>query len=101
MASLLNILARSIEKQYVEQANESDSWFGEILRYINTNIIDQERLRIPVLSERFGISADILFRILQETSWREPCRLRRGEVNFGFGWIRGFVESCSGGNWKI
>lgn len=37
MASLLNILARSIEKQYVEQANESDSRFGEILRYINTN----------------------------------------------------------------
>ncbi len=56
MASILNILARSIEKQYVEQANESDSRFGEILRYINTNIIDSERLRIPVLSERFGIS---------------------------------------------
>ncbi|MDN5213280.1 AraC family transcriptional regulator [Fulvivirgaceae bacterium BMA12] len=56
MASILNVLARSIEKQYVEQANESDSRFGEILRYINTNIIDSERLRIPVLSERFGIS---------------------------------------------
>jgi len=56
MASILNILARSIEKQYVEQANEVDSRFGDILRYIHTNISNPDHLRIPVLSEKFGIS---------------------------------------------
>ncbi|MFZ1809023.1 MAG: AraC family transcriptional regulator [Cyclobacteriaceae bacterium] len=56
MVSILNILARSIEKQYVEQANEVDSRFGEILRYVNTNISKHEMLKIPVLSEQFGIS---------------------------------------------
>ena len=38
LASILNILARSIEKKYVEQANEIDNRFGEIVRYINTHI---------------------------------------------------------------
>ena len=38
IASILNVLARSIEKKYVEQANEKDNRFGEILRYINTVI---------------------------------------------------------------
>ncbi len=57
MASILNILARSIEKQYVDQANTVDSRFGEILRYINNNITDSELLRIPVLAEKFGISS--------------------------------------------
>lgn len=56
VASILNILARSIEKKYVEQANEVDNRFGEILRYINTHISDSEKLRIPILAERFGIS---------------------------------------------
>ena len=56
MVSILNILARSIEKQYVEQANETDGRFGEVLRYINTHISDHERLRIPLLASKFGIS---------------------------------------------
>jgi AraC-like DNA-binding protein len=56
IASILNILARSIEKNYVEQANETDSRFGEIMRYINTHITDNEKLRIPVLADKFGIS---------------------------------------------
>ncbi|MDW7694718.1 AraC family transcriptional regulator [Flammeovirgaceae bacterium SG7u.111] len=56
MTAILNILARSVEKQYVDQANKIDSRFGEVLRYINTNINDQKLLRIPVLSDRFGIS---------------------------------------------
>lgn len=56
MVSILNILARSIEKQYVEQANEADRRFGGILRYVNTNISHPELLRIPALSEKFGIS---------------------------------------------
>lgn len=56
IASILNILARSIEKRYVDQANEIDNRFGEILRYINTHIFNSEKLRIPILSEKFGIS---------------------------------------------
>ncbi|MGE9295477.1 MAG: AraC family transcriptional regulator [Puniceicoccales bacterium] len=56
MASILNILARSIEKRYVDQANEVDQSFGEILRYINTHIAEKELIRIPALAERFGIS---------------------------------------------
>ncbi|PWJ41812.1 AraC family transcriptional regulator [Sediminitomix flava] len=56
VASILNILARSIEKKYVEQANEIECKFGEILRYINTNILDKEKLRVPTLAEKFNIS---------------------------------------------
>ncbi|TKG91470.1 AraC family transcriptional regulator [Puteibacter caeruleilacunae] len=56
IASILNILARSIEKKYVDQANEVDNRFGEILRYINTNIFKSEHLRVPKLAEQFGIS---------------------------------------------
>ena len=56
MAAILNILARSIEKRYVEQANEGDGRFGEVLRYINTHLTDSEQLRVPVLAERFNVS---------------------------------------------
>lgn len=56
IATILNILARSIEKKYVTQANEIDNRFGEIIRYINTNIIDPEKLRVPVLADKFGIA---------------------------------------------
>ncbi len=56
VASILNILARSIEKRYVEQANESDMRFGEILRYLHTHIAHNDKLRIPHLADTFGIS---------------------------------------------
>lgn len=56
VASILNILARSIENKYVDQANEIDNRFGEILRYINTHILDSEKLRLTSLAEKFGIS---------------------------------------------
>ena len=56
IASILNILARSIEKNNVDKANATDNRFGEILRYINTHISDTDRLRLPNLSEKFGIS---------------------------------------------
>lgn len=56
VASILNVLARSIEKQYVEKANEIESRFGEVLRYINKNLTDKEKIRLPALANRFGIS---------------------------------------------
>lgn len=56
IASILNILARSIENRYVNKANETDSRFGEILRYINTNLLDNEKLRLIYLADKFGIS---------------------------------------------
>lgn len=57
MASILNILARSIERQYVNRANETESRMGEILRHLNTHIDQPEQLGIPVLAGKFGISA--------------------------------------------
>jgi len=57
IASILNVLARSIEKKYVEQANEKDNRFGEILRYINTHILDSEKLKLNYLADYFGISS--------------------------------------------
>ncbi|MEM9917324.1 MAG: AraC family transcriptional regulator [Bacteroidota bacterium] len=57
MSSILNILARSIEKQYVARANEVDSRFGEILRFINTNISNPDLLRIQTLSKKFRIAS--------------------------------------------
>lgn len=56
VASILNILARSIEKKYVDQANEIDNRFGEVLRYVNTHISDAEKIRVPELAAKFGIS---------------------------------------------
>ena len=56
MVSVLNILARSIEKHYVDQGNDADNHFGEILRFINTHLGNNEELRISFLSEKFNIS---------------------------------------------
>jgi len=56
LASILNILARSIEKKYVDQANAIDNRFGELLRYINTNLLDSEKLRLMNLADNFGIA---------------------------------------------
>lgn len=56
VATILSILARSIENRYVDQANEIDNRFGEILRYINTNVGNNEKLRVDALADRFGIS---------------------------------------------
>lgn len=56
IASILNVLARSIETRYVDKANEKDNRFGEILRYINNNLLDNSKLRLVYLSEKFGIS---------------------------------------------
>lgn len=56
IASILNILARSIEKKYVDQASNSDNRFGEMLRYINTHLLENEKLRLINLSDKFGIS---------------------------------------------
>jgi AraC-like DNA-binding protein len=56
MVSMLNILARSIENRYVDQANQVDGRFGEILRYINTHVTNPELLKIPVLADKFSIS---------------------------------------------
>ena len=56
VASILNILARSIEKRYVEQANEVENRFGDILRYINTHLSEKDKISVPALAAQFGIS---------------------------------------------
>lgn len=56
IATILNILARSIEKNYVGEANKLDSRFGELLRHINTHLLDADQLRVPYLAQLFNIS---------------------------------------------
>ncbi|BDD05396.1 AraC family transcriptional regulator [Aureibacter tunicatorum] len=56
MASIVNILARSIEKKYIEQNDQLDKRFGEILRFINSNILENDKLRVSSLAENFNIS---------------------------------------------
>ena len=56
IASILNILARSIEKRYVEEASTVESRFGEVLRYIQHNLTDRAKIRLTSLAEHFAIS---------------------------------------------
>ena len=56
MFSILNILARNVERQYVARGNEADRRFGEILRYINTNISNPDALRMHIIADNFGIA---------------------------------------------
>jgi len=56
VASILDILVRSIEKRFVNRANEVDNRFGEILRYTHANLLDSEKLRLPILADKFHIS---------------------------------------------
>ena len=56
IASILNILARSIEKRYVHEANELEGNFGEVLRYIHHNLTDRAKISLTALAKRFAIS---------------------------------------------
>lgn len=56
VASILDILVRSIEKRYVKQANEVDSRFGEVLRYIHSHLLENDKLRVSSLADKFHIS---------------------------------------------
>jgi len=56
VASILNILARGIEKKHVEQSNEADNRFREILRYISIHITSRDKLSIAALAHKFSIS---------------------------------------------
>lgn len=56
MISVLNLLARNIERKFADNINQNDSRFGSILRYINSNLMDAELLKLPALATHFGIS---------------------------------------------
>ncbi|OHX68331.1 AraC family transcriptional regulator [Flammeovirga pacifica] len=56
LVTILEFLGRNIENKYIEQSNKTDGKFGEILRYINQNITDTEKLKIPILADKFNIS---------------------------------------------
>lgn len=56
MTSVLNILARNIERRYVEEGQTRDYKFGEIIRYIQHNIYDKEKIRLENLSNQFNVS---------------------------------------------
>ena len=56
MVSILNLLARNIERKFANNIIQGDNRFSSILRYINSNIMDAESLKLPVLAANFGIS---------------------------------------------
>ncbi|MEM0967279.1 MAG: AraC family transcriptional regulator [Verrucomicrobiota bacterium] len=56
VASILSILARSIEKRYVDEANKMEGHFGEVLRYIHHHLTDKARISLTALAKRFAIS---------------------------------------------
>ncbi len=56
MISMLNILARNIERRFTHSITQNDSRLNSILRYINNNLMDSERLKIAALADNFGIS---------------------------------------------
>ncbi|GGZ33253.1 transcription regulator [Echinicola pacifica] len=56
MTAIINILARSVERFYVDLGNERHQRFGEILRYIHYHLMDTEKLKIPVISSEFNVS---------------------------------------------
>lgn len=56
MISILNLLARNIERKFTTATTQNDNRFSALLRYINNHLLDSERLKIAALSDEFGIS---------------------------------------------
>ncbi|WP_025762955.1 AraC family transcriptional regulator [Dyadobacter tibetensis] len=56
MVSILNILARNIEKRYVDANHHKDYKFGEIVRYIQHNIYQKDKVSLEHLSGEFSVS---------------------------------------------
>ena len=56
MVSILNLLARNIERKFADNLSQNDSRFNDILRYINNNLMNGEVLKIPILANHFGVS---------------------------------------------
>ena len=56
MVSVLNLLARNIERKFTDNITQNDSRFTDMLRYVNTNLLDNEKLKISALADHFGIS---------------------------------------------
>jgi len=56
MVSILNILVRNIERQYVDEGQTKEYKFGEIIRYIQHNLYDKEKITLENLSSEFHVS---------------------------------------------
>ncbi len=56
MVSILNFLARNIEKGYVGDSQHKDYKFGEMIRYIQLNIYDKEKITLEHLANEFNVS---------------------------------------------
>ncbi len=56
MNSILNLLARNIENKFANNITQNDNRFHSLLRYINNNLMNSERIKIAALAEQFGIS---------------------------------------------
>ena len=56
MISVLNLIARNIERKFANNITQTDSRFNALLRYINSNLMENELLKIPALADKFSIS---------------------------------------------
>ncbi|UZR97797.1 AraC family transcriptional regulator [Chondrinema litorale] len=56
VVGILNLLTRHIEQEVYNIAKPNDSKFSALLKYIQKHLFDNEKLKIPILAERFNIS---------------------------------------------
>ncbi|PWJ60190.1 AraC-like DNA-binding protein [Dyadobacter jejuensis] len=56
LMSTLNILARNIEKRYVDEGHNKDYKFGEIIRYIQHHLYDKQKLSLEAIASEFNIA---------------------------------------------
>ncbi len=56
MISILNLLARNIERKFANNLSQNDSRFNSLIRHINSNLMNSEQLKISTLADKFGIS---------------------------------------------
>jgi len=88
IASILNILARSIERRYVDDANASEGQFGEVLRYIHHNLTDRSKISLTALAQRFAISENYFSEYFKKqageplVSYIMKSKLRLAETKF-------------------
>lgn len=56
MVSILNILARNIERSYVDDGHGKDYKFGEIIRYIQQHLYEKDKITLDNLAAEFNIA---------------------------------------------
>ncbi|MBF2709434.1 AraC family transcriptional regulator [Flavobacterium soyangense] len=55
--SMLEIIARSIVKEFPNDSGTVDSKFGKLLNYIQFNLLEDEKITVKFLSDKFNIAS--------------------------------------------